>query len=302
MSELPEGFHRRITGAFGEAGTKWLEALPALLQELATYWGITIQEPFADMAYRFVAPAVRDDGSEVVVKAGVPNRELRAEITALGLFDGHGSVRLLEALPERGAFLLERLKPGRALFHLHDDEAAISAACGIMAKLWEAGPAAGFPTVPDWARGLERLRKRFDGGTGPFPSRLVETAEGLFKDLISSMAEVTLLHGDLHHWNILSAEREPWLAIDPQGVIGEPAYEVGAWLRNPFPFLLEEPRLDRLTKRRVDQFAAELGLERDRLLGWGVAQAVLSTWWAYEDGEEDPNPWLAVAEAIASVR
>ena len=128
---------------------------------------------------------------------------------------------------------------------------------------------------------------------------LVEQAERLFVELLASQDSPVLLHGDLHHWNIAQAEREPWLALDPKGLVGEPAYEVGAWLRNPMPEVNTWPDLRRMLLRRVDQFHDRLGLDRERMRGWGMAQAVLSAWWFYEDeGEYDPSV-LAIAEALA---
>jgi streptomycin 6-kinase len=109
-----------------------------------------------------------------------------------------------------------------------------------------------------------------------------------------------VLHGDLHHDNILSAEAD-WLAIDPKGVIGEPAYEVGALLRNPGDLPLEQPIA--FTLRRVDQLAERLSLNRDRLLAWADAQLVLSCVWLVEDHGPDSGwrPWLAFANRIASL-
>jgi streptomycin 6-kinase len=127
---------------------------------------------------------------------------------------------------------------------------------------------------------MRRLRAEFGGGVGPFPPRLVEQAERLFAELLGSMETPVLLHGDLHHWNILAADRRPWLAIDPKGVVGEPAYEVGALLRNKLDVA---PNISRLTMRRIDQLAEALGFDRQRLVGWCLAQAVLSAWWSYED-------------------
>jgi streptomycin 6-kinase len=146
--------------------------------------------------------------------------------------------------------------------------------------------------------GLQRLRAEFGGGGGPFPARLVEQAETLFAELLASAAEPVLLHGDLHHQNILAAEREPWLAIDPKGLIGEPAYEVGALLRNQLHMPADTSGL---LARRVDQFAGELGLDRQRLLGWGLAQAVLSAWWDYEDHGHGWEKPLACAEVLAEL-
>jgi streptomycin 6-kinase len=108
-----------------------------------------------------------------------------------------------------------------------------------------------------------------------------------------------LLHGDLHHENVLRSRREPWLAIDPKGVAGEPAYEAGALLRNPYPRLLEEPEPGRLASRRLDRLAGELKLDRSRLRDWAFAQAVLSAIWHLEDGDEDGWPFaMACAELL----
>ena len=114
------------------------------------------------------------------------------------------------------------------------------------------------------------------------PTRLVEEAEELFDELVASQAEPVLLHGDLHHLNILSARRQPWLAIDPKGVVGEPAYDVAALLHNPVE-LLEAPRPGDVLERRVEVLTEELGLDRARVRGWGVSQAVLSAYWGLED-------------------
>lgn len=300
MNMLPDQFSKRIVGTFGEQGADWLRILPQLLVELSSRWQIRIEDPFPDMAYNFVAPALRKDGTAVVVKVGVPNTEIKNEIAALQAYDGRGTVTLIEALPDEGAFLLERLTPGEHVLHLND-EVATSIAADVIRRIWKSGtPQGDFPSVSDWAKGFQRLRKRFDGGTGPFPKKLVDTAQSLFRDLLSSMGETILLHGDLHHWNILSADRAPWLAIDPKGVLGEPAYEVGAWLRNPFPQILTFDQPRKVIARRLDQFADQLTLARDRMLAWGIAQAALAAWWSFEDEGDDWGAWLRCAEIISS--
>ncbi|MCG2718424.1 MAG: aminoglycoside phosphotransferase family protein, partial [Nanoarchaeota archaeon] len=76
-------------------------------------------------------------------------------------------------------------------------------------------------TVESWTAGLRKLGPHFGGTTGPFPEYLVDAAEQILAEFIPSMGERVLLHGDLHHWNILSAKRQPWLALDPKGVTGE---------------------------------------------------------------------------------
>src|SRR6202040_3906156 len=148
------------------------------------------------------------------------------------------AVRVLDSDRDCGIMLLERVEPGQTLASLADDEQATRVAAAMMRELRRPlPPEAPFPTVSHWADGLTELRKRFDGGTGPFPADLIDQAESLFRELLSSAEPSVMLHGDLHHFNILSARRQPWLAIDPKGLAGEPAYEVGALLRNPGPRL-----------------------------------------------------------------
>ena len=96
----------------------------------------------------------------------------------------------------------------------------------------------------------------------------------------------------------MSAAREPWLAIDPKGVIGEPEYEVGAFLRS---HLLSQTQPERLLTRRADQFADELGFDRGRILGWGLAQAVLAAWWSFEDSGQVWDDAITCAELFVTV-
>jgi streptomycin 6-kinase len=303
MVRIPQAFSRRMAELHGPAGVEWLLRLPSMLEEFAERWSLTLSPPFEPLSYNYVAPGVRSDGRAVVLKVGVPNPELSTEIEALRCFDGRGSVLMLDADPDRGAILLERLQPGEELSALDDDEKATSIAARVMQQLWREAPAEhSFPAVERWAEGLKRLRREFKGGCGPFPAELVERAETYFEEFLANPHKPVLLHGDLHHGNILSAERKPWLALDPKGVIGEAAYEVGALLRNPMPQLLQAPEPGRLLARRVDQLAEELGFERERLLHWGIAQAVLSAWWSYEDHGHGWEPAIACAKLLTTLR
>ncbi len=173
-------------------------------------------------------------------------------------------------------------------------------AAKVMHRLWRRPPPEhNFPSIADWRLGLIRLRRRYEGGTGPLPPELVGLAENLYDELSKNSAQPVLLHGDLHHDNILAAEREPWLAIDPKGAIGEPAYEAGALLRNPMPGILHRPALQRILSRRVQLLAAELGLDEQRLTAWGFYQAVLSAWWSLEDHGHGWEPAIALARHLA---
>jgi len=120
-------------------------------------------------------------------------------------------------------------------------------------------------------------------------------------ELICSMSDPIVLHGDLHHWNILSATREPWLALDPKGVVGEHEYEVGAWLRNPFPQILETSNARGFTARRVDQLVEGLGFDRSRIIAWAFCQAVLAALWSFEEGSDEYTGWFAWASEIGAL-
>ncbi len=302
MTGIPHTLARAVVDVHGAIGTDWLARLPATLSDCARRWSLDISPPFEPLSYNYVAPAVRADGTAVVLKAGVPCRETETEVAALALYDGRGGVRLLEWDAAAGVMLLERAVPGTTLRAVEDDELATRVAADVMQRLWRTAPDKhSFPTVGEWAAGLRRLRAQFDGGTGPFPTRLVERAESLFVELLASMDEPVVLHGDLHHWNILSAEREPWLAIDPKGVVGEAAYEVGALLRNPLPELLAWPHPARVLGRRLDILAERLGFDRERMIQWSFSQAVLSAWWFHEDHGRGWEPTLEFARIMETL-
>lgn len=282
----------------GDEGRRWLTRLADLISLSERRWNLRVGPPYPGLSYNYVAPADLEDGTPAVLKLCVPNHELGPELDALRHFDGRGCARLLASDEASGALLLERVEPGTPLVTI-DDEAATSIAADVMRQLWRTPPTEHrFPTIEHWGRGFARLRDRFDG-PGPLPAAMVERAESLFAELLASAAPAVVLHGDLHHGNILAATREHWLAIDPKGVLGEPAYEVGALLRNPMDDVAIWPHLERVMSRRVDQLSEALGVDRQRVRGWGIAQAVLSAWWCIEDNACGWEPQFRIAAALA---
>jgi streptomycin 6-kinase len=199
------------------------------------------------------------------------------------------SVHLLASDPENGLLLLERLRPGKDLASLADDDRATQIAADVMSRLWIPASESDshfksnchFLTLKGWFDELQKLRLFYHGGTGKFPARLFETAEGLLRELFAE-DERWLIHGDCHHYNILSHGDE-WRVIDPKGVIGAREYEVAPFMLNPIN--QPRPNLKRETNRRLDIFSERLGLDRQRLWAWTVAHSVLSAWWdLQEDG------------------
>jgi streptomycin 6-kinase len=288
---------------YGEEGRAWLDRLPDILAACEERWGLTIGAPVGNLSFNYVAPAVLADGTEVILKTGLTD-EFPSQPEALRHFDGHGMAQLLAYDEHDAAMLMERLMPGISLRVVEDDEAAISAAAEVMRKIWRPLPQNHypFPTVGDWGKGFIRLRKLYDGGTGPILPAMFDKAEQLYAELTASMAEPVLLHGDLHQDNILSAERERWLAVDPKGLIGEPVYETGALLRNFWPDILSIADPRPLMVRRIDQLSAELGFDRERIYNWGFSQAVLSVLWSLEDTGKIGNEALYFVEILNAIK
>jgi streptomycin 6-kinase len=216
------------------------------------------------------------------------------------VFDGRGMARVYEWMD--GALLLERLDPGTALVELtrsgRDDEATAILA-DVMAAMVPTRSVNGCPTVQDWGSAFVR---QASAARSQMPAELLSPAEQLYAELCATQRNPRLLHGDLHHYNVLHDRERGWLAIDPKGVVGELECEVGAALRNPN----ERPEYfaDRaIVARRVDVFASALGLDAERIVAWAFAQAVLSAIWDLEDGLPvgRDHPSLLLAEAIRPV-
>lgn len=313
---IPDDFARATVRRYGETGRAWLLALPATLAAGAARWHLALGPPFAPLSYNYVAPARRADGTRAVLKAVAPHppdeRAFEREAEALRLFSGRGGVRLLDADAENGVLLIERCEPGTPLraVSVDDDDRAVRIACGVLRGLWQPPPPAHpFPSVDDDRdAALSRLRLSYGGGTGPFPAALIGEVERVLPALTATAPAPTLLHGDLHHGNILAAGGdggEVWRAIDPKGLVGDPAYEVAAMLYNPLPDLLRAPDPARVLARRVAGLAAGLGLERERVRGWGVVRATLVAWWGAE-GHGSVSGWtrdvMTCAELLAGMK
>ena len=312
---LPPEFISNIQNVFLEDGRAFVEALPDLVAEASAHWGLTNIEPASNLSYNFVAFANRGN-QQVVLKIGLPNRETKSEMAALRLFNGEGACRLIDYNEEKYWMLLERLKPGLMLSTLKDDEEATQIAVEVMQKIWrswevvesasllaysqEQAPALqGFIQLSDWFDGLKKLRVMFNGGTGPLAEKLVERVEDSAKEFFTENHKPVLMHGDFHHFNVLSSERG-WLIIDPKGVIGPACYEVGPLLINPWGDLLSGSDHRAMTKRRIDILHERLGFERERIREWGLAHAILSAWWSIEENG-DWRYAASFAEMIAEL-
>ncbi|MDQ6673573.1 MAG: aminoglycoside phosphotransferase family protein [Chloroflexota bacterium] len=296
---VPAAFARCIRDSFGADGQVWLQGLAALLADLAAEWELSIGAPF-ELSYNYVVAAKQRDGTPAVLKIGVPRAEIRREQSALSLYAGDGACRVIRSDFERCAMLLERVEPGEMLVRLvrADDEQATRIGARLLRKLWRPVPAEACPTlrpVSEWFAAFDRHRQAYDG-PGPLPRRVFDAGVAAATTLLDSAPAPVLLHGDFHHYNVLSARREDWLAIDPKGMTGDRGYDVGPFMCNPRPS--DGPLSPAMLQRRLDILAEELEYDRARLRDWSIAHAVLSACWSAEDHSTGWQAAVNVAEML----
>ncbi|MDE2025382.1 MAG: aminoglycoside/hydroxyurea antibiotic resistance kinase [Patescibacteria group bacterium] len=295
-------FVSHILAKYKEQGQVWLDTIPQLISKYEKAWEIKAHHPFV-LSYNYVAPVTCRDGSPAVLKIGFPqDKEFYSEMEMLRMSEGEGMVTLLRFASLDAVALIEQCLPGKSLRTV-DETTAVTQAIKLMQEIWKPVPAPHtFPHIKDWGKGFTRIKTLFPGTACPIPKLLLDKGEKLFGEFCSSLTEEVLLHGDLHQDNILSSGRELWLAIDPKGVIGEKAYETGIWLRNPFPDIVKDPNATQILKLRVERFADGLSLDKQRILGWGFAQAVLSAIWVVEDRQQYLDYYLACAQLLHDLR
>jgi streptomycin 6-kinase len=252
-----------------EDGRAWLDSLPELVDQCAKGWGLTLGDPFPDVYLSLVLPTELADGSEAVLKMSYPHREVEHEGLALETWNGEGAVRLLAHDPSRHALLLERCIPGTPLAEL-DPEESIDVLIGLLPRLWKAAEAPPFRSLAEesawWSADL---RKNWEGAGRPFEQRLIDAAREALDALPQSQGEQVLLHMDLHGLNVLRAEREPWLVIDPKPLVGEREFGLAPIIRSS-----ELGEGKAAMRRRLDRLSADLDVDRERARLWCLAQTV----------------------------
>jgi streptomycin 6-kinase len=251
-------------------GSEWLERLPRLAAESARQWSLRLERPFEPAHISFVVPARLPDGTAVVLKLNFPEPESEHEADALSHWNGRGAVRLVAHDPERGALLIERCEPGTTLWTIPDETEANRIAAGVLLRLWRpASRGQPFRLLRDQAVHWGEEFARF-----PIERRLVEEAVAILRELGPTQGDPVVLHQDFHGGNVLRARREPWLAIDPKPLVGEREFDAASLLRDRRDQLVSDPRPRRRVRRRLDQLAADLDLDRERMRGWGIAHAL----------------------------
>ncbi len=280
---LPQELVTHITSIFGSRGEAWFEQLPRTITELETRWSISVKEPFPGIEYNFVAPAMTNEGRPVVVKIAPPfeRTEIYGEAKHLRTINGKGAVRLLAEDRERRAILIEHAVPGEALFqHFAENPAeCVRPAIDVLRSILRPPPAdlTDVDTLDNW---FNNFRRYCDTD---FPKRYAEKAFEIYERLSVQPGRTFYLHGDFHPGNIVTAGREPFLAIDPKGIVGHLGYDIAVFLFNLERWQRDDPKIETMLGDAVKLFAAGFGIAEREIREWVFAHMVIGAWWNFED-------------------
>lgn len=263
-----------------DPGRRWLERLPDLLAECADEWDLQVGDPYDDSFVSLVLPAVDRRGRDVVLKIQLPHRESEHEAGALQDWDGNGAIQLIDHDKDRNALLLERCTPGTHLSQA-DAETGVTVMIDLLPRLWVPATEPYGSLSAEVERWVGNLPLEYEQAGEPFERALLNEALDVLPSLAASQGEQVLLHQDLHGDNVLRAQREPWLAIDPKPLRGEREFGLSPIIRS-----YEFGHSAEAVMYRLDRLVDELGLNRERARLWAFGQAIA---WGFEGGEVLPR-------------
>ncbi|RKT08617.1 streptomycin 6-kinase [Streptomyces sp. 3211.6] len=293
-----------------EGRQAWTAALPALAGELLGHWNLRLDGPPAHGAVALVLPVLQADGPPAVLKLQPVDEETRDEPLALRVWGDRHAAGLLNAAPERGALLLERLDAGRSLSAVPDGTAALTFLSELLAHLSAVPAPAGLRRLGDIAAAmLDRFPVYSRSLADPSERRLLASCAAAMGELLDEPGD-RLLHWDLHYDNVLAplassqaSGRAPWLAIDPKPLAGDPGFELLPALRNRWDDVLGAGDVPRAVRHRFDLMTEVVGLDRDRARGWTLGRVLQNCLWDIEDGAVTLQPeQTAIARALLGPR
>jgi streptomycin 6-kinase len=296
---IPPQLAAAHTRVYGEAGRRWVENAPARAAEFLDRWRLTVDGDLMHGMVGLVIPVRREDGTPAVLKLVPIDLEHPGEAQALRAWNGDGAVLLLEEDPATWTMLLERLHR-RDLTTVADDLEAVRIIAELLGRLHR-------HPVPPGVRPLAEVAGRMLDAVPGAVSALPSGEARLVRDWAAAVADVlsepggALLHWDLHYENVLAAEREPWLAIDPKPLAGDPGFDLLPALWNRWEDVLATGDPQRHVRRRFDLMVETMELDRDRAVAWTLGRVLQNTLWNIEDGEPAIDDIMGlVAVAVSS--
>ncbi|GHJ36363.1 aminoglycoside phosphotransferase family protein [Streptomyces sp. TS71-3] len=262
----------------GAPAADWLAVLPDLVASAVARWALAVERVHAPGGgSSLVLLVLRADGGPAVLKLAPPHARPDRERAALAHWAGRGAVRLLDGLEDDGALLLERLRPDVPVRSLPEARSMLEAA-GTLRRLWVEPPGEGaFETVgARTRRQAEAVREGAEASGDPEVTALAEAALRARDELLAAPPEARLLHGAFRQSKVLAGERMPWLAVGPDPVVGECAFDVARLVRDRVEDVIASPSGPAITRRRVKRLAESLEVERERLGAWTLFRTVES--------------------------
>ena len=291
MSYPPE-FAQTVHRIFGAAGRDWLPQLPDILAQCREMWGLPKGTPCPTMSINYIEFTTMPDGQPAALKVGFPHEDVFTEMEALALYDGRGAVRLLASDHDRAALLLQRAVPGTLLWQRGDNREQTRVAAAAMKALFRPVPEQ--TALPHFSRWTERAfhltRTEWDPQER-WPRDLLDRAEEIMTELTQDSGDDVVLHGDLHHENILWDDDAGWLVIDPKGVIGPRYLEVGRYIQNQLPAGIDPEVRETLVRERIEIFSDELAMPVRDVVAGALVDLVLSHVWCFEESEPPDAAW-----------
>jgi streptomycin 6-kinase len=277
---VPGEFVERTVIRAGEAGRTWIDRLPSIVASYLERWALTPDGPVMHGFMGIVLPVGRASGEPAMLKVSWQEGDVNWEARALAAWNGHGAIRLLEHDEPDGVLLVERLDPARSARELPGVDAA--RVLGRVSRRLAVPAPTGMRRVEALAeRWVEELPRNWERLGRPFPRRWVDEAVATCLELGPGQPNL-LLHGDLVFDNVLRAEREPWLVIDPDGLVGEQAFDAAQFLTNRWSELTAQPDLRLAVRARLTAFAEAAGVDFERTRRWAQARNVSEAIWCRE--------------------
>jgi streptomycin 6-kinase len=293
---MTKTFKKNIITLYKDKGKAWLQDLPTIITDLQKFWGLKDIKPVEAMNYSFVAKALDEKLNPLVIKISCDESMIEDELRALNHFDGQGAIRLIDFHKKHQALLLEQAIPGQSLktnFLQAPDETMrhyIKVSRTLHNRPLPPN-AASFPSIESWFLSLDKAK------SGKIPDHLLTKAHRLKTDQIKSIQTKVVLHGDLHLGNILN-HKKGWIAIDPKGLLGDPAFEISAFDLIDETELQNPEAVSTLLENRIEKLSNLALLDPQRVRKWIFLRMVLSAAWFIED-KGDPSRMVFLADCLA---
>lgn len=282
--EIPPPLVSSYATGFGEEGRAWIAALPALAADVLERWELRRDGDLWSGQASLVLPVLRRDGTPAALKLQLGREEAAAALIGLRAWKGEGMVRLLDHDPVSSSVLLERLDGARTLASVDDDDAAMGVLAALHARLVAVPAPGGLPGLGDVAAAmLEQVPQAVADLVDPADRQILRGWASAVADLADDPGD-RLLHWDLHYDNVLAAEREPWIAIDPEPLVGDPGFDLWPALNSRWDDVVAPGGPRRTVRRRFDLLTEALGLDRARAAGWTLGRLLQNALWEIEDG------------------